>query len=152
MIDFDEERLSYDLETGLVTKTITMGGLSAEGYICIKIKGKTHKLHRVIWEHIYGKIPKGRQIDHINGIRSDNRLENLRLATAKQQAQNRKVRSDSVSGASGVSFSKQHHKWKASISVNGVKVHLGYFDCIEEAKKVREMAKNQYHTFNPVQR
>jgi len=51
------------------------------GYLMFRLKGKAYLVHRVIWELHYGKIPDGLVIDHINHIKDDNRIENLRLLT-----------------------------------------------------------------------
>jgi hypothetical protein len=77
-------------EAGLVEKrTIVTGAVSKAGYMRIRINGKVDYVHRVIWEHCNGPIPKGMHIDHINGIKSDNRIVNLRMVTPLENVQNR---------------------------------------------------------------
>ena len=73
------------------------------GYIRISRGNTIHYLHRWIWEQIYGPIPNGWEIDHINGIRTDNRLENLRCIPQATQKRNQSRRADNVSGVLGVS-------------------------------------------------
>jgi hypothetical protein len=75
----------------------------ANGYIRISRNGKVVYLHRWIWEQIFGPIPDGWEIDHINGVRTDNRLENLRCVPQSVQMKNRKTRDDNKSGVQGVS-------------------------------------------------
>jgi len=76
-----------------------------------------------------GHIPKGYQIDHINGVRNDNRWVNLRLANPQQQRANAKLNCDNSSGFRGVYFNKRRGKWRAHIQ----REHLGYFNSKEEA-------------------
>lgn len=62
-----------------------------KGYLYVSINGKHTLKHRFIWSAFYGEIPEGMQIDHINTVRDDNRLENLRLVTDKQNKNNPKT-------------------------------------------------------------
>lgn len=73
------------------------------GYIRISRDNVVVYLHRWIWEQVFGPIPAGWQIDHINGVRTDNRLENLRCVPQAAQMRNRKKRDDNSSGVQGVS-------------------------------------------------
>ena len=76
---------------------------SATGYIRISRDNVVVYLHRWIWEQLFGVIPEGWEIDHINGIRTDNRLENLRCIPGSTQKRNMKLRADNNSGVLGVS-------------------------------------------------
>lgn len=77
-------------ETGTIDKiTRDVGTPSATGYMRIRIGEKFDYIHRLVWEHVNGPIPKGMHIDHINGVRDDNRIENLRLVTPKENMQHR---------------------------------------------------------------
>ena len=88
--------------------------------------------------------PKNRPcVDHINGDKADNRLVNLRFATTKENAQNSKISSRNTSGIKGVSFNKVNGKWKATIQVDGIRVHLGHFETIEEAQQARVEKANK---------
>ena len=82
------------------------------GYRQGSLKGKRYKEHRLIWLYHYGEWPK-ECIDHINGIRDDNRIENLREATNQQNQFNRKSEKDSSSQYKGVSWCKLSKKWRA---------------------------------------
>lgn len=62
---------------------------TAKGYMRIRLGDQFDYVHRLIWEHVNGPIPKGMHIDHINGVRDDNRIENLRLVTPKENMQHR---------------------------------------------------------------
>lgn len=157
-----KELFSYDPLTGVFTRKMdgrkwkagsVAGGLNNTGYIAIEINGSSYVAHRLAWIYMSGDIPEGMQIDHINGDRSDNRFDNLRLAKGHgEQAQNRKKRTDNSSGFVGVNWRKRERKWHARICVKGVRHELGFFDTPEEANKVYVKAKIRFHTFNPVQR
>jgi hypothetical protein len=124
------------------------GSLRRDGYIGIFINSKYHFAHRIIWEMHNGRIPKGLVIDHINGIRSDNRLENLRLCTESQNCFNRPKQSNNKSGFKGVSWHKQKTKWVAQIKIDKRNKFLGFFsNPLEAYKKYCEVAKLHYGEF-----
>jgi len=130
-------------ENGTVDKVYkNIGSRAGAGYRHARIYG-THKLiHRVIWEHVHGPIPKGMHIDHINGVKDDNRISNLRLVTPMENAQNRPT-------TKGVSWCKQTKKWLAQIGHQGKRIYLGRFDDIVEAQAAYAEAAAKYHTHNP---
>ena len=103
------------------------GTLMQDGYVCIRYKGKGYKAHRLIWMYHYGEL-KFKTIDHLNGIRSDNRIENLRNVTTKVNAQNRQH-------SKGYCWSKKAQKYQAQVERNGKKIWLGYFDSSFAAKE-----------------
>lgn len=92
--------------------------------------------HRVAWFLFHNKEPEG-EIDHINGVRSDNRICNLRDVDRKTNAKNHKVRKDNFSGIRGVDWHPLCNKWQVRIQVDGVRKVLGYFSDLEEAKQVK---------------
>lgn len=114
----------------------------------VRIKGRIYKAHRVIWLMVYGKFPED-QIDHINGVRDDNRLDNLREATQAQNQQNRSRRSKR--GLIGT-YLHESGRWCGRIRVNGVTHHLGLFDSAEEAHAAYCEKKEKLHTFQPFPR
>ena len=73
-----------------------------DGYIRISRNNIVQYMHRFIWKELVGPIPAGYQIDHINGIRTDNRLENLRCIPQAENKRNVKTRVDNSSGVQGV--------------------------------------------------
>lgn len=101
---------------------------------------RRYMAHRIIWEMHNGPIPEGMMIDHADGNPFNNRLENLRLATPRQNTVNSRKRSTNKSGYPGVSWSKSNGRWCASIRVHGKKKHLGLFDDPREAHKAYERA------------
>lgn len=108
------------------------GCLTNYGYRQIKFKGSLELEHRLIWQIFNGPIPEGVEIDHINRVRTDNRIENLRLATRGQNCVNML--------GSGYTYLKQSRKYKAQIKIQGKTKCLGYFDTAEEASQVYQTA------------
>lgn len=105
------------------------------------------RLHRVLWAMTYGAWPEG-EIDHIDGDRQNNQIENLRIVTRTENRRNQKLSKNSSSGRMGVSWYKPYAKWRASISMGGGRSkHLGYFDDIEDATRAWSDARKQlgYH-------
>ncbi|MBU5564323.1 HNH endonuclease, partial [Escherichia sp. S69_ASV_4] len=118
----------------------------ADGYrqVALRLDGKQYQLkaHRVAWILAHGAIPHGKQIDHINGIRDDNRLCNLRLVTQRENDQNRRK-------ARGYSWNKGCSKWEAYIRVDGVRHHLGLFTTEAAARAAYLKVKARYHPSTP---
>lgn len=79
------------------------GFIDQEGYVIIKIHGKAHRGHKVVWEMMYGGIPDGYFVDHIDRNRANNNIDNLRLVTHAVNCRNRTKQSNCKSGATGVS-------------------------------------------------
>lgn len=124
------------------------GNISDSGrYRSVMIDEKTHKVHRVIWEMHNGDIPKGMQIDHLNHETLDNRIENLRLVTIKENTKNRSFNKNNNSGHIGVSWYKRYGKWNATIGISGKQKNLGYFSSMGDAIKARKNAESElcYH-------
>jgi hypothetical protein len=120
-------------------------GYSHKGYISIEIDGKEYRAHRLAWLICTGEDPADKQIDHVNGNKSDNRFANLRLATNSQNACNRTVSARNTSGFKGVSFSSKQQAWKADVRINGVTKHLGYYPTPELAHMAYCKAAAELH-------
>lgn len=153
-----KELFDYDPETGNLIWNIDRGSNKMRGKIAgyIHSSGYQHvrtgegqfRAHRLIWIYHYGKEPK-EHIDHINGNRSDNRIENLREATRSENMQNRKKahKNNSV-GLIGVQ--KSGKKWKAAIRLNTIPIYLGTFDTPEGAHSAYLKAKKELHPFSTI--
>jgi hypothetical protein len=138
----------YNPENGLFSwrnpgkrhKKIHLGCFDTDGYVVMKIrlsgdKAKTYKAHRLAWLYYYGHWPKN-NIDHVNGIRSDNRIENLRDATNRENQQNRaNHRNGRLPGAG-----RNGNKYQAQIQINKKTYYLGYFDTELEAHLAYKLA------------
>ena len=98
-----------------------------DGYIRLGINGARHFAHRLAWLYVYGEFPRN-QIDHIDGIRHNNSIQNLREATGTQNLGNMSRPSHNSSGFKGVSWHKGAGKWRAYIKNKGRAIHLGHFD------------------------
>lgn len=110
----------------LASKNI--GTIGKSGYLNANFNGKRHSVHRLAWVYYYGEPPVG-VIDHINGIKTDNRIVNLRDVSQSHNCQNRKVAATNnlSSGLLGVTWSKKSCKWQAQIGINGKLKYLGLF-------------------------
>jgi len=118
-------------------KRISKGSLASRpmhtGYKRVRYDNKPYYAHRVIYEMFFGPIPKNMEIDHIDRDRSNNNIDNLRIATKSQNKANRALTSRNSSGYKGVYWSKQKKKWHVQTSFGGERKHIGFFDDIEEA-------------------
>ena len=110
-----------------------VGGVNTIGYVQMGFDGMKLLAHRVIWLMVYGELIP--DIDHKDGDKSNNRIDNLRSATRVQQNGNSTLAKHNTSGHKGVSFRKDRKKWRAFISINDKFVHLGYFDNQSDAIK-----------------
>ena len=122
------------------------GCIHPSGYKVVTVNSKTHKLHRIIWNMFVGPIPKGFYIDHINGNKIDNRIENLRLATNSQNQQNRPAPKNSSSGYRGVTWHKAAKKWMSRICCNGKRITIGLFETPEDAYKAYQREAKKLFT------
>lgn len=113
-------------------------------YDDIQIDGCRMKAHHIVWALHYGEYP-ARFIDHINGNKTDNRIENLRLATASDNASNCASAHNSTSPYLGVSFKTASKAWVAQIYKLGKKSHLGLFDSEIAAAKAYNEAATRLH-------
>lgn len=93
-----------------------------------------YKEHKLIWLYHYGEWPNG-NLDHINTIPDDNRIENLREATHQQNMFNRSSHKNTTSIYKGVHWCKSNKKWRAAYKFNGKTIRVGDYDCEESAHK-----------------
>lgn len=116
------------------------GRTASHGYYMGRILNDDYLAHRVIWAIAYGNWPTA-QIDHIDGNRTNNRLENLRAVTNADNCKNVRMRDDNTSGAVGVYWSKSRQVWVAEIKSGGQKKFLGNFSDKEQAIASRKEAE-----------
>ncbi len=151
------ELLSYEPETGEFRWRVGRGGTAVAGgragckqtigYRRIGVAGRTYWEHRLAWLHVTGTWPSD-QIDHVNGVKGDNRIANLREATRSENQGNlRQARSDSKTGLLGVHWNKPNKKFMAQIMFSGKQKYLGLFDTAEQAHQAYLVAKRELHPF-----
>ena len=115
----------------------------SKGYLLISTKGISMYAHRAVFLMHNGFIPP--QIDHINTIKTDNRIENLRPVTGHQNQCNHNKRKDNTSGYKGVCWHNQSNKWRAYVSVNNKQKSLGLYDSKEDAADAARNGRIKYH-------
>jgi len=156
-IDELRKRLSYCPDSGKLTwravgnNRIKVGAeaghLAKRGYRQVSIRGRNYQAHRVAWALHHGAWPAA-QIDHRNGVRDDNRIENLRVVTNTENARNQKLGVNNTSGRVGISWIESARKWRASIGRDGRRISLGRFTDFAEACAARDAA-DLAHGFHP---
>lgn len=112
------------------------------GYEHIMIDGKYIYSHRAIFLYHHGYLPK--ILDHINGVRYDNRIENLREVTSAQNAWNVK-RKPGMSGVKGVTWDKAERKWLAQLKVENKKIWIGRYRSLDEAEQAYKKCLDLHH-------
>jgi len=118
------------------------GSFDKDGYVVVVFKTKVYKSHRLAWYLYYGKWPTG-QIDHINGIRNDNRIINLRDVTS--QGNNLNTKRHRENKVKYYNLHKPSNTWRVTKQINGKQKNFGYFKTEELA---RQFIKNNIHLFN----
>lgn len=146
-----KEQIHYDPETGIFTRLknnlINIGTIQKSGHIRFMVNGNKYLSHRLAWLYVHGEFPFD-EIDHINGIPSDNRISNLRVCTHSQNMKNRKVYVNNKSGLVGVYFDKLKNKWRSQCALNGRRFSLGLFETKELAYEARQLfVKNNFGEF-----
>lgn len=148
------ELFHYEPATGLFTRKVavcnvkagkTTGSINTKGHLGFRVDKRMCLAHRMAWLYVHGKLPTG-QIDHINGVRTDNRLANLRDVSASVNAQNlHSARADNKTGLLGVCWKASSRKYVAQIQVDGRVRHLGLFSDPNAAHQAYLDAKRAQH-------
>lgn len=138
LLRYENGRLFWRTQTKNMKPDASADSAFGEGYLSVSHGRKRMSSHRVVWLLLKGKWPH-QSIDHINGIRSDNRIENLRLCTRSQNMQNL-TKVSSATGFKGVTFHKQTGKFQASIKIEGKFKYLGLFVFAKDAAKAYDVA------------
>ena len=119
------------------------GSRHGKGYRTIGINNCRFLEHRVVWLLCKGEWPLD-QIDHKNRIRDDNRIENLRIASQRQNSMNSSISKNNKSGKTGVTWHKHTNKWRVRIRVDGQSIYLGLFKYKQDAINARKEAEKKY--------
>lgn len=132
--------LSYDQYTGALKWKEAKGGKASgdvagakkkDGYLNVQINSHSMACHRVAWAMHYGEWPNG-LIDHINRVRHDNRISNLRIVTCNENAKNKKIHKNNKHGLKGVTKLK-NGKYQAQCAIGGVNKYLGSYSTKQDA-------------------
>jgi hypothetical protein len=146
--------MHYDQDTGVFTRLtsnrrdrigVTPGARNTNGHVQIRVDGVLHMAHRLAWLYVHGSFPQ-KQLDHINGDKTDNRISNLRHCSNKKNAENRKMSPRNTSGYRGVSFDKTRGKFKAYIGHEMRAIHIGLFAAVEDAAVAAKGARDELFT------
>lgn len=149
------EFFSYNPKTGVLkwkkvtSKSKSIGSVAGKpqkplGYVQVGFLGKVYQAHRLIWAMHYNEEPP-KYIDHINMIKSDNRIENLRAATNAENMQNSGAKKCNKTGFKGVFHIKTSGRYMANICVNNKKIYLGTFATAKEAHAAYCAAAEKLH-------
>lgn len=143
-LDRLRELLCYAPETGVFTRRVSThggrwkagtvaGSLRPDGYFAIRVEGELFYAHRLAWFYVTGQWPQG-EVDHIDGNRTNNRFDNLRVVTREQNCFNSAKPVTNKSGYKGVCLNPTLKRpWVAQISIEGVTRNVGYYSSPEEA-------------------
>ena len=148
-----KECFNYNHETGVFTRKLSpaknaqkgsiAGSLGKNGYLVFRVDGKIYQSHRLAWLYVYGEFPKN-EIDHINHVKTDNRISNLRDVTTAENQRNAAVIITNKSGFTGVCWHKGERKWRSQIRDCGVVIYLGSFLDKADAIASRKEANIKY--------
>jgi|TARA_R110000764_G_scaffold153480_1_gene241401 hypothetical protein len=138
-------------DKGLITKVTRINAPigkgsylhKSTGYKILKVDGRQYREHRLVWIYVHGTLPK--ILDHIDGNKENNNINNLRRSTASQNAHNAKLNSNNTSGVKGVSWYKKHQKWRGQVKNNNKQVHVGYFEELKDAEAATCKLREKLH-------
>lgn len=144
------EVVDYDRLTGVMTWRKTgkskkqAGCKRKDGYVVIRIDGVLYYRHRLAWLHVFGIEPTY-TIDHINGVKGDDRFDNLRDVPIAINSQNQRNASSTNKSSGLLGVQKNHNGWQGHITVNRKRHLLGTFKTPEEAHQAYIVAKRRLH-------
>jgi hypothetical protein len=140
---YEDGILIWKQPTGRRTSVGQIAGRSNNAYKAIGFMGKEYMAHRLVFMFHHGYLPP--EVDHIDGNKMNNRIENLRPATHAENLKNQKIKINNVSGLKNVGWAKREQRWRVRLTVNGKDKHIGYFKDRDLADLVAVEACNLYH-------
>ena len=133
------ELFTYDTTTdSLISSTHPTRCIKSDGYISRRLDGRQVQEHRIVYFYHNPDMDQSLSIDHINGIKHDNRIENLRLVTNQENNFNNHI-------AKGYYWETHTNGWRAALKLNKKTIQLGLHDTILDARAAYLRAKKKYH-------
>jgi len=146
LFDYQDGFLVWKKSFGTIKSGAQVKSVSNRGYVVVQVAKKRYLAHRIIWLLMYKQMPT--MIDHIDGNKTNNKIENLREVDNTLNHWNEKKRSTNKSGHKGVWWHKQSERWEAACRVSGKQKTIGRFiriqDAIKAVKTFREKEHGQY--------
>lgn len=143
LFDYDGNNLIPKIKTSNRTKLGKVAGyINNHGYRIVGADGTQYLAHRLIWLYVFGGWPK--EIDHINRIRDDNRIENIRNVDSSENNKNLPIRKDSKTGIIGVCWATRERRWRAVIFTGGKQTHLITTSNLLDAACARKSAEIEH--------
>ena len=139
---YDGVNLLWKVNKARAKKGDLAGYITAQGYRTVRADGKMYGVHRLIWLMVKGHMPDC-EVDHINGIRLDNRICNLRSVSWSDNGKNKRMLKNNTSGCIGVS--QYGDRWQAYINADAKRISLGVFHLKDDAIKARKKAEEYYN-------
>jgi hypothetical protein len=116
-----------------------------DGYSVIAY-GKSHlMIHRAVWTMFNRQLAKGEDIDHINGDRGDNRIENLRICSRAENLRNSQRRKDNSSGFKNVNWNAATESWRVKFFIDGKTKCFGLYKDLDEAVEISKLIRHSFH-------
>lgn len=146
LLEYRDGKVYWKVDRGAVKcKGKEAGSIRKDGYAVINSSATCGSLavHRAVWIMHHGKAPEF--LDHINGDKTDNRIENLRPATKSQNGYNIQLDHKNVSGVKNVTWRGDTNNWRVTMKVEGKKKSFGSYDDLELAELVAHEARCKYH-------
>lgn len=145
LFNYSEGNLYWKIKKGRASPRDKLGYIKPNGYIACKVNQRTYRVHRLIYLYHYGFLPK--YLDHINGIRHDNRIENLRECTISQNNMNSKLNKNNTSGIKGVHWDIRLKRWVVQVHCGATRKnqYFGIYKDLELAELVANEARKKYH-------
>lgn len=144
IFEYKDGNLYWKKPTGnRITKGSKVGSIGSNGYLTVKLHGKSYLVHRLIYLYHHGYLPT--IIDHKDNNPLNNDIANLREADHATNRQNAKLRKDNKAGVKGVSFDATNKVWQVQVNCNNKAYRVGNFKDLELAELVAVMAREKYH-------
>lgn len=144
LFEYKDGELYWKKDVGFKTKKGAKAGhLHCSGYVRVTIEQRKYLAHRIIFLMFNKEVPS--TLDHINGKKDDNRIENLRKASFQENGFNKSKYKNNTSGIKGIYWYSRDNRWIARIMVDKKDIYLGSFKKIEEAQACIITARNKLH-------